>query len=115
LTYLRARVELANERPHLIQGETLTRIGKNNLLNLLGVNLPNTIGGHSAGLSDTLEARPDETDLRSRWPARWKRPNCRVAKARRCGRGLDQRPRGGTNRRVYFRRLPMESRSTKTI
>ncbi len=40
---LRARVELANERPHLIQARIAYRIGKNNLLNLLGVNLTKTI------------------------------------------------------------------------
>jgi outer membrane protein TolC len=63
---LRARVELANERPHLIQARNAYRIGKNNLLNLLGVNLPKTIWEDiPLELSDTLEARPYEVDLPS--------------------------------------------------
>jgi outer membrane protein TolC len=63
---LRARVELANERPHLIQARNAYRIGKNNLLNLLGVNLPNTIWEDiPLELSGKLEARPYETDLPS--------------------------------------------------
>ncbi len=61
---LRARVELANERPHLIQARNAYRIGKNNLLNLLGVNLPKTIWEDiPLELSDTLEAPPYEVDL----------------------------------------------------
>ncbi len=63
---LRARDELANERPHLIQARNAYRIGKNNLLNLLGVNLPTTIWEDiPLELSDTLEARPYEADLPS--------------------------------------------------
>ncbi len=61
---LRARVELANERPHLIQARNGYRIGKNNLLNLLGVDLPKTIWEDApVELSDTLEARPQSVDL----------------------------------------------------
>ena len=37
---LRADVELANENPRLIQARNNFRISKNNLLNLLGCNLP---------------------------------------------------------------------------
>jgi outer membrane protein TolC len=63
---LRARVALANERPQLIQARNSYRIGKNNLLNLLGVNLPNTIWEDiPLELSDTLEARPYQVDLPS--------------------------------------------------
>ena len=61
---LRARVELANERPHLIQARNAYRIGKNNLLNLLAVNLPTTIWEDiPLELSDTLDARPYDVDL----------------------------------------------------
>lgn len=61
---LRAKVELANERPHLIQARNDYRIGKNNLLNLLGVNLPPTIWEDiPLRLSDSLEAIPYEIDL----------------------------------------------------
>jgi outer membrane protein len=63
---LRARVELANERPRLIQARNAYRIAKNNLLNLLGVNLPNSIWADiPLQLSDKLTARPYETDLPS--------------------------------------------------
>ncbi|HEY3855092.1 MAG TPA: TolC family protein [Verrucomicrobiae bacterium] len=61
---LRARVELANEKPHLIQARNAYRIGKNNLLNLLGVDLPKTTWEEvPLELSDTLEARPSTVDL----------------------------------------------------
>lgn len=61
---LRARVALANERPQLIQARNAYRIGKNNLLNLLGVNLPNTIWEDiPLELSDSLEAGPSDIDL----------------------------------------------------
>jgi outer membrane protein TolC len=61
---LRARVELANERPHLIQARNAYRIGKNNLLNLLGINLPTTIWEDiPLELSDSLEAGPSDIDL----------------------------------------------------
>jgi outer membrane protein len=61
---LRARVELANERPRLIQARNAYRIGKNNLLNLLGVDLPKTIWEDiPLALSDTLEAPPVTVDM----------------------------------------------------
>jgi outer membrane protein TolC len=61
---LRAQVELANERPRLIQAKNDFRIGKDNLLNLLAVRLPKTIWEDiPLQLSDTLEARPYEIDL----------------------------------------------------
>jgi outer membrane protein TolC len=63
---LRAQVELANERPRLIQARNDFRIGKDNLLNLLAVHLPKTIWEDvPLQLSDTLEARPYEIDLPS--------------------------------------------------
>jgi outer membrane protein len=61
---LRAQVELANERPRLIQARNDHRIGKDNLLNLLAVHLPKTVWEDvPLQLSDTLEARPYEIDL----------------------------------------------------
>jgi outer membrane protein TolC len=61
---LRAHVELANESPRLIQARNSYRIGKNNLLNLLGCNLPKTIWEDvPLELSDTLQARPLDIDL----------------------------------------------------
>jgi outer membrane protein TolC len=61
---LRAQVELANERPRLIQSKNDVRIGKNNLLNLLAVRLPKTIWDNvPLQLSDTLEELPYEIDL----------------------------------------------------
>jgi len=61
---LRAQVELANERPRLIQAKNDYRIGKDNLLNLMAVHLPKTIWEDiPLQLSDTLEARPYEIDL----------------------------------------------------
>lgn len=61
---LRAQVELANERPRLIQASNDFRIFKNNLVNLLAVNLPRTIWENlPLRLSDTLEARPYDIDL----------------------------------------------------
>jgi outer membrane protein TolC len=61
---LRAEVELANERPRLIQANNDFRIGKNNLLNLLAVHLPKTIWENvPLQLSGTLEARPYSIDL----------------------------------------------------
>jgi outer membrane protein len=63
---LRAQVELANERPHLIQARNDLRIGKNNLLNLLGVRLPKDIWEDvPLKLSDALEQRPYDIDLSS--------------------------------------------------
>jgi len=61
---LRAHVELANETPRLIQARNDYRIGKNNLLNLLGCNLPQTIWEDvPLQLSDTLQASPLAIDL----------------------------------------------------
>jgi outer membrane protein TolC len=61
---LRAEVALANERPRLIQARNDYRISKNNLVNLLAVNLPKTVWEDiPLQLSDTLEARPYEIDL----------------------------------------------------
>jgi outer membrane protein len=64
LDVLRADVELANERPRLIQARNTYRIAKNNLLNLLGCNLPQSIWEDvPLQLSDTLLARPLDLDL----------------------------------------------------
>jgi outer membrane protein TolC len=61
---LRAEVALANERPRLIQARNDYRIAKNNLLNLLAVNLPRTTWEDvPLPLSDTLEAPPYDIDL----------------------------------------------------
>ena len=50
--------------PRLIQAKNDHRICKNNLLNLLAVNLPRTVWENvPLQLSDTLEARPYEIDL----------------------------------------------------
>ncbi len=63
---LRAQVELANERPRLIQARNDYRVGKDNLLNLLAVHLPKTISEDAPlRLSGTLEASPYEIDLPS--------------------------------------------------
>jgi outer membrane protein TolC len=63
---LRADVELANENPHLIQARNTYRIGKNNLLNLLGCNLPRTIWEDvPLQLGDTLLDVPMTLDLPS--------------------------------------------------
>jgi len=59
-------VELANERPRLIQARNDYRVGKDTLLNLLAIHLPKTISEDvPLALSDTLEARPYEIDLPS--------------------------------------------------
>lgn len=61
---LRAHVALANENPLLIQARNSYRISKNNLLNLLGCNLPQTVWEDvPLQLSDALEANPMEIDL----------------------------------------------------
>ena len=63
---LRAQVELANERPRLIQAKNDLRIGKNNLLNLLAVRLPKTVWEDvPLQLSDTLDQPPYDIDLPS--------------------------------------------------
>jgi outer membrane protein TolC len=64
LDVLRAKVELANERPRLIEAKNSYRIGKNNLLNLLGCNLPQSIWEDiPLDLSDTLLDTPLNVDL----------------------------------------------------
>ena len=64
LDVLRADVELANENPRLIQARNNYRIGKNNLLDLLGCNLPQTIWEDvPLELGDTLQASPLDIDL----------------------------------------------------
>jgi outer membrane protein TolC len=61
---LRAQVELGNERPRLIQARNDFRLGKINLLHLLGLSLPHTLAEDvPLRLSDTLEAEPYEIDL----------------------------------------------------
>lgn len=61
---LRAHVELANEQPRLIQAKNSYRISKNNLLNLLGCNLPQDVWEDvPLQLSDTLQAGPLNIDL----------------------------------------------------
>ncbi len=61
---LRAQVELANERPRLIQAKNDYRVGKDTLLNLLAVHLPKTISEEvPLRLSGALEASPYEIDL----------------------------------------------------
>jgi len=61
---LRAQVELANERPRLIQAKNDYRVGKDNLLNLLAVRMPKTISEDvPLPLSDTLVAIPYQIDL----------------------------------------------------
>ncbi|HZM02601.1 MAG TPA: TolC family protein [Candidatus Saccharimonadales bacterium] len=61
---LRAKVELANESPRLIQARNSYRIGKNNLLNLLGCTLPKTIWEDvPLQLSDSLQAVPLNIEL----------------------------------------------------
>lgn len=61
---LRAHVELANENPKLIQARNSYRISKNNLLNLLGVNLPQSVWADvPLELSDSLQAVPLPLDL----------------------------------------------------
>jgi outer membrane protein len=61
---LRADVELANARPRLIRARNSLRISKNNLSNLLGLNLPHgTLEDIPLTLSDQLEAQPLAIDL----------------------------------------------------
>lgn len=66
LDVLRAKVELANERPRWIEAKNNFRIGKNNLLNLLGCNLPQSIWEDiPLQLSDALLDDPLNIDLPS--------------------------------------------------
>jgi outer membrane protein len=63
---LRAQVELGNERPLLIKARNDYRLGKINLLHLLGMSLPHSVWEDvPLTLSDTLEAQPYEIDLTS--------------------------------------------------
>ncbi|MGH7977157.1 MAG: TolC family protein [Limisphaerales bacterium] len=61
---LRAEVSVANERPNLIQARNNYRIAKNNLVNLLGYNLPRDVWEDiPLNLTDTLEAVPYQVNL----------------------------------------------------
>lgn len=61
---LRAEVAVANERPALIQAKNNYRISKNNLVNLLGYNLPREIWEDiPLNLTDTLDTSPYEIKL----------------------------------------------------
>jgi outer membrane protein TolC len=61
---LRAQVELANAKPRLIRARNTYRIGKNNLANLLGFNVPrDTFEDVPLALSGKLEAEPFKVDL----------------------------------------------------
>ena len=61
---LRAEVAAANARPPLIRARNDFRIAKNNLVNLLGYNLPREISEDvPLQLADTLEAEPYVIDL----------------------------------------------------
>lgn len=61
---LQAEVALANERPKLIQARNALRIGKDNLVNLLGYHVPPHIGEDlPLQLTDKLDADPYEIDL----------------------------------------------------
>ncbi len=61
---LRAEVELANARPRLISARNYLRISKNNLANLLGLNLPRqTAENIPLSLAGKLEAEPFEIEL----------------------------------------------------
>jgi len=61
---LRAEVELANARPKLINARNSFRISKNNLANLLGLNLPpGTFEDIPLNLSGRLEAEAFELEL----------------------------------------------------
>jgi outer membrane protein TolC len=61
---LRAEVELANARPKLISARNSLRIAKNNLANLLGLNVPpGTFEDIPLVLAGKLEAEPYEVEL----------------------------------------------------
>ncbi|HSY43388.1 MAG TPA: TolC family protein [Candidatus Acidoferrum sp.] len=63
---LRADVQLANERPLLIEARNNYRIAKNNLSNLLGYNLPRSVWEDvPMNLSDELDSAPYPVDLPS--------------------------------------------------
>lgn len=61
---LRAEVSLANERPNLIHARNNYRIAKNNLVNLLGYDLPHDIWEDvPLNLTDTLTVTPYDIQL----------------------------------------------------
>jgi outer membrane protein len=61
---LRAEVEVANARPKLIRAKNAFRISKNNLVNLLGFDLPESASEDiPLDLTDRLEAVPYSVDL----------------------------------------------------
>ncbi|MGI8966629.1 MAG: TolC family protein, partial [Limisphaerales bacterium] len=61
---LRAEVELANAKPRLIRAKNFLRISKNNLVNLLGYNLPKSVWEDiPLQLSDQLDIEPYEIEL----------------------------------------------------
>ncbi len=61
---LRAEVELANERPRLIQARNTHRVAKNNLVNQLGYHLPPQIlEDVPVQLTDKLDDQPYQIDL----------------------------------------------------
>jgi outer membrane protein len=61
---LRARVDLANERPKLIRARNNYRTAKNNLANLMGFHLPIEAGEEiTLKLDGKLEAEPFDPDL----------------------------------------------------
>jgi len=61
---LRAEVELANARPKLIRARNSYRIGKNNLVNQLGFNVPKeTVEDIPLTLAGKLEAAPYKIEL----------------------------------------------------
>jgi len=63
---LRAEVQLANERPLLIEAQNRYRIAKNNLSNLLGYNLPRDVWEDvPMEFSDSLDSAPYQVDLPS--------------------------------------------------
>lgn len=63
---LRAEVQLANERPLLIEARNRYRIAKNNLSNLLGYNLPRDVWEDvPMEFSDSLDSMPYQVDLPS--------------------------------------------------
>ena len=63
---LQAEVQLANERPLLIQARNSYRISKNDLSNLLGYNLPRDVWEDvPMEFSDSLDSAPYQVDLPS--------------------------------------------------
>jgi TolC family type I secretion outer membrane protein len=61
---LRAEVEVANARPRLISARNANRIARNNLVNLLGCNMPRDVSEDiPLQLTGTLEAEPYQIEL----------------------------------------------------